>query len=276
MYKNNRYKTGYQIQLIFKISLHNKDLELLSQIQDYFGVGDIKKHGDTTMEYCVKSSKDLSKIISHFEKYPLLTQKQADFELFKKAFKLFKNKEHLTGDGFKEILSIRATMNLGLPEELKISFPHIIPTLRPVVIEQNVKDPSWVAGFVSGDGTFIISIFNRDTKTRPGVRLMFKITQHSRDEVLLKSLVNSLGCGRYYAASSNYNHGEFVVSNLSDVTGKIIPFFDKYPIGGAKALDFEDFKRVAELMENKAHLTEQGLSQIRSIKSKMNHLRDFD
>ena len=46
--------------------------------------------------------------------------------------------------------------------------------------------------------------------------------------------------------------------------------------GGAKALDFSDFKRVAELMENKAHLTEQGLSQIRSIKSKMNHLRDFD
>jgi hypothetical protein len=47
-------------------------------------------------------------------------------------------------------------------------------------------------------------------------------------------------------------------------------------VGGAKALDFSDFKRVAELMENKAHLTEQGLSQIRSIKSKMNHLRDFD
>ena len=254
-------------------------------------VGNIKKHGDTTMEYCVKSSKDLSKIISHFDKYPLLTQKQADFELFKKAFKLFKNKEHLTGDGFKEILSIRATMNLGLPEELKIAFPNIIPALRPVVIAKNIKDPNWVAGFVSADGTFIISIYNRDIKTRSAVRLMFKITQHSRDEALLKSLVNYLGCGRYYAASSSYNHGEFVVSNLSDVTGKIIPFFDKYPIpppptphmcgvgvgeGGAKALDFSDFKRVAELMENKAHLTEQGLSQIRSIKSKMNHLRDFD
>lgn len=167
-------------------------------------------------------------------------------------------------------------MNLGLPEELKIAFPNIIPALRPVVIAKNIKDPNWVAGFVSGDGTFRISIFNRDIKTRSAVRLMFKITQHSRDEALLKSLVNSLGCGRYYAASSSYNHGEFVVSNLSDVTGKIIPFFDKYPIGGAKALDFSDFKRVAELMENKAHLTEQGLSQIRSIKSKMNHLRDFD
>ena len=180
------------------------------------------------MEYCVKSSKDLSKIISHFDKYPLLTQKQADFELFKKAF--FKNKEHLTGDGFTEILSVRATMNLGLPEELKIAFPNIIPALRPVVIAKNIKDPNWVAGFVSADGTFIISIYNRDIKTRSAVRLMFKITQHSRDEALLKSLVNSLGCGRYYAASSSYNQGEFVVSNLSDVTGKIIPFFDKYPI----------------------------------------------
>lgn len=44
--------------------------------------------------------------------------------------------------------------------------------------------------------------------------------------------------------------------------------------GGVK--DFEDFKRVAKLMENKAHLTKEGLSQIYSIKSKMNFKRDSD
>jgi hypothetical protein len=36
-FANNKYKNGYQIQLIFKISLHNKYFELLSQIQSYFG-----------------------------------------------------------------------------------------------------------------------------------------------------------------------------------------------------------------------------------------------
>ncbi len=63
---------GYQVQAIFKISLHNKDYDLLCQIQDYFGVGSITKHGSTTLQYTVKSLKDLSIIISHFDKYPLI------------------------------------------------------------------------------------------------------------------------------------------------------------------------------------------------------------
>jgi LAGLIDADG endonuclease len=74
--------------------------------------------------------------------------------------------------------------------------------------------------------------------------LMFKITQHSRDANLMKSFCELLDCGRY-ADRLGYNHGEFIVSNLPDLNKKIIPFFDKYPIQGVKALDFADFKRVA-------------------------------
>ena len=78
---------GYQTQAIFKITLHNKDFNLLSQIKDYFGVGTITKHGNTTLEYRVKSLKDLDVILSHFEKYPL-SQKWSDYELFKLAISL--------------------------------------------------------------------------------------------------------------------------------------------------------------------------------------------
>jgi hypothetical protein len=34
-----------------------------------------------------------------------------DFEDYKKAFKLIKNKEHLTPEGFTKILQIKAEMN---------------------------------------------------------------------------------------------------------------------------------------------------------------------
>ena len=34
---NNSYRTDYQVQAIFKITLHNKDYNLLCQIKDYFG-----------------------------------------------------------------------------------------------------------------------------------------------------------------------------------------------------------------------------------------------
>lgn len=116
---------GYQVQGIFKISLHNKNYDLLYQIKDYFWVGSITKHGNTTLQYTVKSLKNLSIIIAHFDKYPLISQKRADYELFKLAVSLLKNKKHLTKEGFKEILSIRASINLGLSDELKLAFPGI-------------------------------------------------------------------------------------------------------------------------------------------------------
>jgi len=36
------------------------------------------------------------------------------------------------------------------------------------------------------------------------------------------------------------------------------PFFVKYPINGQNLLDFQDFFKIAELMNQKAHLTESG------------------
>lgn len=56
----------------------------------------------------------------------------------------------------------------------------------------------------------------------------------------------------------------------------MIPFFDKYPIVGAKRQDYLDFCKVAELMRSKAHLTSSGLEQIKQIKSGMNRGRFFD
>lgn len=114
--KSDRYKMGYQIQAIFKITLHKKDYDLLCQIKDYFGVGKITKHGDTTLQYTVRSLKDLNIIMSHFDKYPLISQKWADYILFKDAILLIKNKEHLTREGFRKIIFIKASINLGLSE----------------------------------------------------------------------------------------------------------------------------------------------------------------
>jgi len=58
--------------------------------------------------------------------------------------------------------------------------------------------------------------------------------------------------------------------DFSDQIGKI-SFFDKYPLQGIKAKDFEDFKKVANLMQSKAHLTQEGFEEIWKIKSGMNY-----
>lgn len=89
----------------------------------------------------------------------------------------------------------------------------------------------------------------------------------------MKGLEKYLSCGRYYP-KSNKDVGDFVVSRLSDITDKIIPLFEKYPILGVKALDFADFCKASVLIKNKAHLTDLGLEEIRKIKDGMNRGRN--
>jgi len=65
---------------------------------------------------------DLVFILEHFKLYPLKTQKYADYLLFKKAFENINNKKHLTIEGLHELISIRASLNKGLPDRLKRLF----------------------------------------------------------------------------------------------------------------------------------------------------------
>lgn len=140
--KSNKSLTGYYIQLSFKISLHKKDRFLLESIKSYFGVGSILTNKSREMIlYQVTSIKDLTVIISHFNKYPLLTKKRADYELFQMVFKLINFKEHLNTKGFTKILSIKAVLNNGLSSQLQTALPNITPYLRPKILTQPIKDP---------------------------------------------------------------------------------------------------------------------------------------
>lgn len=164
-------------------------------------------------------------------------------------------------------------MNLGLSNELKLAFPNISPITRLKVSNNSIQDPNWLSGFVSAEGNFTVSITNSQTKIGKRVLLMFNITQHSRDVVLLQIVCNYLECGNYYP-STQRKEGTVIVTKFSDIDLKIIPFFKDFPIIGIKSLDFEDFCKVVELMKSKEHLTKDGLEKIEIIKSGMNTKRN--
>lgn len=83
---------------------------------------------------------DLEVILNHLDKFPLLTQKYGDYELFKQAYNLVLNKEHLTHQGLRKIIALKASLNLGLSEQLKIAFPDVIPVARSLVQCPKIKD----------------------------------------------------------------------------------------------------------------------------------------
>jgi LAGLIDADG endonuclease len=270
--KINNSKLGWGVRASFKIGLHKKDIALLEQIKSFFGVGNIYTSG-LNATYEVNSLKEIKVILAHFTKYPLITQKYSDFILFKLAISLINNEEHLTDKGLREILNIKASMNKGISDKLKESYPNVVPVARPELKDNNIKDPYWLAGFTSGEGCFMVRIRkNSANESIPRVELVFQVTQHSRDTYLLYSLINYLGCGRYRERKGGLA-GDFLVYKFSDLNLKIRPFFETYPLLGVKSREFKDFCLVLDIMKESAHLTQQGINQIIVIQSKMNTKR---
>ena len=190
-------------------------------------------------------------IIPQFDKYPLLTQKRADFLLFKSIVKMIsvpsgESKEHLNHNDLQEIVKIQASMNSGavrssekLTERFRALFPNEVsgcphegyssalcegkktkPVPSPEVQFTGIPDSHWLAGFTDAEGCFMIKIQQSTSSTlNTQPRLIFRITQHSRDLELMKSLVEYFDCGYYYP-DSNLDHGDFVVTKFSDICAK--------------------------------------------------------
>ena len=102
--------------------------------------------------------------------------------------------------------------------------------------------------------------------------MRFILTQHVRDEELLKSFISNLNCGRYIPSPG---YGEFIVEKFRDVFDKVIPIFEEFKLHGIKSKNYEDFKKVALFMKNKYHLTGGGLDEIKQIKGGMNKNRGY-
>lgn len=202
-------------------------MELLKLLQTYFGgIGNIRKHGKDGCAFVVSSLEQITKIIiPHFffkDKYPMITNKRADYLLWREIILKIGRREHLTQNGLQAIVNLRASMNWGLTEELIAAFPITIPVKRPEVVGQVIPHGLWLAGFSSGDSCFFVRIGKATTRIGFQVGLLFVLTQHSRDEKLMESLIEYFGCGRL--AKIGKDVVRFKVVKFSDITEKIIPF----------------------------------------------------
>ena len=251
--------------------MHIKDLNLLLKLQQYLeGIGTIHQYSkQVKVIYSIDSNKDLQKLLIHFNKYPLISEKAADLYLFKQAVELITNKTHLTEQGLLNIVNIKASMNLGLSDKLKTEFKGYIPVERPVINTENIPDPFWISGFVAGEGCFDALITNSNNKIGKRIQLRLRIVQHERDLKLMENIIKYLGAGKIYKYPDKLAVS-LTILKLSDINEKIIPFFNKYPIDGIKLNDYLDWCKINQLMNNGLHLSNEGLNIIQKIKSGMN------
>jgi hypothetical protein len=133
-------------------------------------------------------------------------------------------------------------------------------------------NPHYIVGFVDGEGCFSISL-NKNGDRLPEVRLIFEIELREDDEPILREIQQVLECGTIYRLEyERYAkwrpHVKLKVSNFTDISSKIIPFFQRYPPQAKKHLQFEQFCLAAELIKTKQHLTPEGIEQIRALKQR--------
>jgi hypothetical protein len=273
-------RSGYNVTPEFKIELHNRDILILRKIHAFFGIGTINEYADRNKaSYSVQSAKDMAKIIiPHFDKYPLLTQKQADFLLFKEAINLLlTGKARSSIEGIYELMNIKGSMNRMQSDKLILNFPNLKCVPRLVINTHEIKDLNWLAGFVDAEGYFYVkSLINSRYTTGYNITLVFSITQHARDEVLLTKFIDLLGCGKIEKSLSRPDAVNYRVNKFSDIKDKIIPFFQKYPLQGIKLRDYLDFVKASDIIAVKDHLTPEGIKKINSLRSGMNKSREIN
>jgi hypothetical protein len=99
---------------------------LILNIKSFFNnIGTISFNNQTVV-YKVRKLNDITNyIIPHFDAYPLLTQKQKDFFVFKSIIFLMKDNKHLNKNYLNDFITLKAFLNKGLSNNLKTYFPNI-------------------------------------------------------------------------------------------------------------------------------------------------------
>lgn len=131
-------------------------------------------------------------------------------------------------------------------------------------------DPSYISGYVDGEGSFLISFSPRENiKSGLEVRPSFSVSQRKDRSEVLSLLQKYFGCGSI-RLSRRDNTQKYEVRSLKEINEVIIPHFQKYPLLSGKIKDFEIFSQVCEKMERESHKTRVGLENIIDLACKMN------
>ena len=138
----------------------------------------------------------------------------------------------------------------------------------------------YIIGLTDGEGSFTTYI--RPPKKEHGsksyrVECHYYIKLREDDLALLKKVKEFFRIGRISFQKerrpNHHNSYRYEVTNLEEIAGVIIPFFDRSPLQGKRLIDYQLFKRIVMAVLNKKHLKKSGLDKIRQWKSKMHKFR---
>jgi hypothetical protein len=234
--------TGFSVKPRFRITAHKRDIVLLYMVKEYFNCGNISKIDvKDCLDYTVSDQNSIFNIIiPFFTKYPLRGTKHLDYLDWLKGLEIIKNKGHLTIEGLSEIKLIKAHSNTERLFNNNINL-HCNPNTPGYI----PLDPNYISGFLAGDG-YLSLITKIDSPSFGRIKIGF--TQHQDNYLLLQSIkdyfdVNNLVISKVNDKAISLNCGsEDTIYNI------LLPFFEKYPINGIKAITLIKLLKIKNLI----------------------------
>jgi LAGLIDADG endonuclease len=137
---------------------------------------------------------------------------------------------------------------------------------RPAIEAIDVVLGAFLSGFALGEASFMVVCRRRSGSAR-GFRLSAAFNVSQQDRAPLDLFRETLGCGTMRVAGNGGWYWE--VNRLLDLEERIVPFFERFPLVGQKAQDFELWSQAVSLL-GRARLSDSEYRAVLALRERMN------
>jgi hypothetical protein len=264
--KTNSKKAPLRFKPIFTIVVDLDSKETLIKVQEFLGCGAIaEKESDHSANFTVTKIEDLkTKIVPHFQKYPVYFEKLHALNLLVKILDAFSTKgrdrdpllvsmlqcavsmndaSRRTDTEIKELYNLLGVTDKDIPAKINYTSKEDISPTTPLDSDSAsdykppIVDPGFFIGLIDGDGSFNL-VFTKTGLVIP--TFSFAFSPHSMKLLpIIQKYVGVNGVLERYTNVCVYRN-----RNLDDLKNLVIPFMDSYCLHTEKRDHYKIWKEV--------------------------------
>ena len=127
---------------------------------------------------------------------------------------------------------------------------------------------AWLSGFTDAEGCFNVFI-TANSRYKLGHVIKMRYILDQKDSDILSRVYELFGFGKVTLRSGTDNVYRYTATGFKALND-VIEYFKKFPLQTKKAFSFEKWLIVHNHVSNKLHLTDEGLSQVRTLQKQIN------
>jgi hypothetical protein len=148
--------------------------------------------------------------------------------------------------------------------------------------KDSIESNSWFSGFTDADGSFSVQYTKKETGAKKiKISCRFRIEQRMLDPItnesyfeILNQICLYLNCKLLIKTQKLTNNSYYTLAASNKISlENIIKYFNKYPLFSNKYLDYKDWEKIAYLIINNKHYTDEGIKIVELVRRRMNTKR---